>query len=88
MFNDKEIELSHGLFNQLKEQFPEIALAGITPSAENPQDVWVNLVMPEDEDREIALREIAAEISTEILLDYGYHITIVTADPPHHAVAA
>lgn len=32
---------------------------------------------PENEDREIALSEYAAEIETDILMDYGYHIAIM-----------
>ena len=36
-------------------------------------------MMPIDEDRKIALREMASEISTDILLDYGHHITVSTA---------
>ncbi len=36
--------------------------------------------MPEDEDREIDLFEMAGDISTDILMDYGYHITIIPAE--------
>lgn len=78
MINDKQIELSRMLFDKLKQEFPEIELVGITESAENPNNLWVKIIMPEDEDREIELREMAAEISTDILLDYGYHILIIS----------
>ena len=44
------------------------------------ESLWVRILMPEDEDREIEMGELAAEISTDILLDYGYHITISTAE--------
>ena len=50
----------------------------MTPSAEDPNSLWVNIVMPSDEDRRIALREMASEISTDILLDLGHHITVST----------
>ena len=35
--------------------------------------------MPDNEDREINLREIASEISTDILLKHGHSIGIVSA---------
>ncbi len=79
MFNDKQFELSTMLFEKLKSQFPEIELEGVTESAENPNHIWVNVVMPRDEDREFQLRDSASEISTDILVDYGYHITIFPA---------
>jgi len=37
------------------------------------------MIMPEDEDIKIELIEIASNISTDILLDYGYHILINSA---------
>jgi len=79
MFNDKQIELSHMLFDKLKGAFPEIQLVDVTEAAYDPSHIWVNVVLPDDEEREIALREMAAEISADILLDYGYGITISSA---------
>jgi hypothetical protein len=80
MFNFKQKELSYLLFERLKEKFPETKLVSITPSWENPEDIWVNIIYPEDEDREMELRELAAEISTDILLDYGYSISITSGE--------
>ncbi len=80
MFNFKQIELSNMLFDRLREKFPEIRLVGITEGCENPNDVWVNIICPEDEDREIELGEMASEISTDILLDYGYSILISSGE--------
>ncbi len=79
MFNEKQMDLSHMLFGKLKNKFPEIELVDITETAYNPNNIWVNIVMPSDEDREIELCEMAAEISTDILLDYGYKITVSSA---------
>lgn len=73
------MELSNVLYNKLKRKFPEIELVSITESVENPNSIRVNIIMPDDEDREIELREMAGEISTDILLDYGYHILISSA---------
>jgi len=80
MFNLKQKELSRMLFDRLKAKFPEIRLVSITPSCENPEDIWVNIIYPEDEDREMELREMSAEISTDILLDYGYSITVTCGE--------
>ena len=87
MINVKQRELSKMLYDRLKHQFSEIDLVDITESSENPNHIWVNIIMPHDEDREIALREAASEISTEILLDYGYHITISSASELEKNVA-
>jgi len=87
MMNEKQIELSRMLFDQLKQKFPEIELVSITESAENPNSIWVNIIMPDDEDREIELREMAAEISTDILLDYGYHILTISVSKEEKSIA-
>ena len=79
MINFKQRELSNMLFDQLKARFPEIELVKIMESYENPEDIWVSIIMPEDEDRELELRDVAAEISTDILLAYGYSIMISSA---------
>jgi hypothetical protein len=70
------MELSHQLFDTLKQQYPEIELVDIVESGVYPDHIWVNIIMPEDEDREINMRQLAAEVATDILVDYGYHITI------------
>jgi hypothetical protein len=79
MFNPKQIELSNMLFNKLKEQFPEIEFVGLSESAENRDNIWVNIKYPNDEDRQLELYELSGDISTDILLDYGYSINTVSA---------
>ncbi len=79
MINLKQSELSHMLFDELKQRFPEIDLIEIVESPENPNHVWVRIAMPANEDREIEARKMASEISTEILMDYGYMIIISSA---------
>ncbi len=79
MINFKVKELSHKLFENLKQQFPEIELVDITESPVYQNTIWVRLIMPDDEDREINLREMSSEICTDILLDYGYSIGILSA---------
>lgn len=87
MMNDKQIQLSRGLFEQLKQHYPEIELIDIVESGVYPNHIWVNLVMPEEDDRRSGLREQAADLSTDILLDYGYHITVSSANRSVKAIA-
>jgi hypothetical protein len=68
------------LFSRVKEKFPEIELVSITPTAYNSDSIWVNIIYPNDEDREIELGEMASEITTDILLDYGYNILISSGE--------
>jgi hypothetical protein len=79
MINFKQQELSQQLFERLQERFPEIELLSVAESPENPQNLWVTILMPEDEDRELALREMAGDLSMDLLLTFGYHITIRAA---------
>jgi hypothetical protein len=81
MINLKQQELGEMLFKKLNDQFGEIILVNITPSADNPDNLWVNIVMPNDDDRRDVLREKAATFSTDILDNYGYHIIISSALP-------
>ncbi len=76
MINLKQMELSHQLFNQLKQHYPEIEWVDIVESGIYPDHLWVKMILPEDEDREIEMGHLAADLSTDILIDYGYHITI------------
>ena len=84
--NLKERELSNQLFTTLKQQFPEIYLVEIMESPVQADSIRVRMIMPEDEDREIEIREKASEISTNILLDYGYHILIRSASRAEQAL--
>jgi len=79
MINFKVRELSHKLFENLKQHFPEIELVDIVESPVYQNTIWVRLIMPNNEDREINLREMASEISTDILLEYGHSIGIISA---------
>jgi hypothetical protein len=78
MINFKQEELAQELFLSLKHKFPEVSLINITESPADPRAVWVNITAPEDEDREIDLIESAGDKTTDILLDYGYYISIMT----------
>ncbi|MGE0086068.1 MAG: hypothetical protein AB7S75_16795 [Desulfococcaceae bacterium] len=77
MINFKQKELIDKLFNAVKEKFPEVKFLKVTESPEDPADLWVNITTPKDEEREIDLIEFSSDITTDILLDYGYYISIM-----------
>jgi hypothetical protein len=81
MITARKLKMARALYRAIKTRFPEVKLAFISESPENPRDVWVNIIMPEDDDRIIEIQEFAGEKSTDILLERGYHITISSSSP-------
>lgn len=77
MMNFKQEELVNELFETVKNKYPEISLINITESPEDPDDLWINITAPENEEAEIELREFASDKSTDILLNYGYSILVM-----------
>lgn len=77
MMNFKQKDLIEKLLEAVKSNFPEVQLLSITESPEDPNDLWVNITAPADEDREIALLEFASEKEFDILESYGYQITLM-----------
>jgi len=82
MINFKQRELSQMLFDKLKKRFPELELIDIIESPENSNSIWVNVIMPDDEDR-----EMASELSADINMDYGYHF-LVLSSPKNEKIVA
>ena len=81
MLNFKQEELIRQLVKDAKKQFPEISFLNVTPSPENPAELWIRVTAPDDEDREIELVEFASNKTMDILLDYGYHMLVM---PTHN----
>jgi len=77
MINFKQRELSQMLIDKLKTRFPEVEMVDLMESPENPYSLWIKVIMPDDEDREIEARKMASEISADILMDYGYHMLAI-----------
>ncbi len=75
--NHKQQELIDGLIEDLKEKFPELELVEVTESPENPNDLWVNVTRVKDEDRLIQFIKFFSSKTTDILMDYGYHISVM-----------
>ncbi len=77
MINFKQHELIDDLFQTVKAEFPEIEFVNITRSPDDSSHIWINVTVPEDEDRQIELAEFSAEKEHDILLDYGYWISVI-----------
>ena len=82
MLNFKEQELSNNLFNKLKKQFPAIELVEIIENAYDGGDVWMRVIPPLDRQERTQFSELAADLATEILIEYGYDIVITYAANP------
>ncbi len=85
MINFKQHELIQDFFQTIKKNFSEIELIDVTESPEDPNDLWVNVTAPTDEEREIAMIELAGNKTADMLLDYGYYILIM---PCHSKTSA
>ena len=75
--NFKQQELIDELFQAVKTRFPEVDLINIAESPEDPNDLWINITAPEDEDREFELMDFASDKSMDILMQYGYHMLVM-----------
>jgi len=75
--NPKQQELVESFLEDLEKKFPDVPFADITESPENPDDLWINVAEPGDEDREIELTEFFGDRTTDVLMDYGYHIFVM-----------
>lgn len=75
--NQKQEELVNSLRDELETKFPEIKFVKIRPDIEIPNGVLLYFTEPENEDRLIALGEYASDRTVDILLDYGFHITVM-----------
>lgn len=81
MINFKQQELTEEYFRAIQNRFPEAELLKVTESPEDPNDLWVNIIFPEDEDRETELIEFAGNMTIDMLVRYGYHISAMPRNP-------
>ncbi len=75
--NLKQRELILSLVEDLNRYFPDIKFFDVTESPENPNDLWINVSRPEDDDREMELTDFFSEKAADILMDYGYHMLVM-----------
>jgi len=75
--NFKQQELIDSLLKALKKNFPDVKFIDITESPENPNDLWIRVPDPEDDEKQLRLIKYFSRKTTDILMDYGYHILVM-----------
>ncbi|MEP0547330.1 MAG: hypothetical protein ABJF88_10395 [Rhodothermales bacterium] len=78
MIVDERYQAAEELFNEVCERYPDVELVGIGPSPETDNLTVVSVILPGDDEREEAFAEFAAERATEILLETGVYIIVVS----------
>ena len=79
--NYKQQQLIDDLFDHIKKKYPEIILKNLDVSPDDPEHIWINIIADMDEDKEIEMMEYSAELEADLLLDYGYRISIMPENP-------
>ncbi|MCL4704658.1 hypothetical protein KJ068_05830 [bacterium] len=70
-------DLIKTLTSEIEAKFPEAKIVKVAPNPEIPGGTLLYVTRPENEDRLIALGEYASDRTVDILLDYGFHITVM-----------
>lgn len=79
--NLKQQQLVEEMFNKVKADYPEIVFKHLETSPDDPEHIWIIVEADMDEDREIEMRQYSAELQIDILMDYGYMISIMSDNP-------
>lgn len=79
--NHKQRELIDELFQTVHAKYPQTRITGYELNPDDKEHIWVIVEAMMDEDTEIELRTFAAALSADILLDYGYCISLMTENP-------
>lgn len=75
--NHKPEELIAQLAEDIEKKFPEVKFVEAVPSPEGDNALLLRFTEPENDDRFMDILEYASERTTDILLDYGYHMVVV-----------
>lgn len=75
--NHKQEELIAQLAEDIEKKFPEVKFVEAVPSPEDDNTLLLRFTEPENDDRFMDILEYASERTTDILLDYGYHMVAV-----------
>jgi len=75
--NFKQEELIKNLMKTVKRKFPEVELINVSESPEDSESLWIQVSAPKDENKEFELRAFASDKTTDILIDYGYHMLVM-----------
>ncbi len=77
----KQQKLIDEIFNRVKEKFPEIIFKDLQRGAEDPRDIWINVIADMDEDRKIEFRHYSSSIGNELFFRYGIDISLFAEKP-------
>ncbi|NUM75741.1 hypothetical protein HUU40_15370 [candidate division KSB1 bacterium] len=73
----KQEELIAQLAEDIEKKFPEVKFVEAVPNPEGESALLLRFTEPENDDRFMDILEYASERTTDILLDYGYHMVVV-----------
>jgi hypothetical protein len=79
--NIKQQQLIEELLAKVQERYPEIVFKNLEVSPDDSEHIWINVISNMDEDRTIEMHSYSAELATDILLDYGYSLSIMPENP-------
>lgn len=79
--NHKQEQLIDELFSKVKSKYPEIIRKNLDVSPDDPDHIWINVIADMDEDKELEMAEFAAELEHDILMNFGYSISIMPENP-------
>jgi hypothetical protein len=79
--NLKQEELINTILTKAKEKYPEIVFNNLTSSPDDPEHIWVNIMANFNDDKFSEFLDFAAELDIDILLEYGYKITLMAESP-------
>lgn len=72
----KQEELIAQLAEDIEKKFPEVKFVEAVPSPEGDNALLLRFTEPENDDRFMDILEYVSERTTDILLDYGYHMVV------------
>jgi len=76
MLTPTQNQLSNQLYHSLKEHFPDIELVEIIENPSERDGVWMRIIPPAESARSIQFGELAADITTNILVEHDCDIVI------------
>ncbi len=82
----KQRELISSLFATVKAQYPEISLLRLGVSPEDPEHIWIYVLAPMPEEREIELSRYASLLEADILVEEDVQLSIMTKNPTLQAI--
>lgn len=69
------------LFEQVQQRFPEIELLNLQRNPEDKEHIWINVLAPMSEEREIELSRYAAGIAADMLVEFDVMLSIMPENP-------